>query len=80
MKPREQIFNSAVGASILSLPSLVVAQLGCAALLAYLLGAVVATLVALIFAGAGSLVSILCGPYSHRDVALGPPLGFIAAP
>lgn len=72
------IFNYTVGSGIFVLPALVVAQLGGAAPLAYLLCAVVMGLVVLVFAEAGSRVSATGGPYAYVETALGPLTGFVA--
>jgi amino acid transporter len=70
------IFNHTVGSGIFVLPALAVAQLGAAAPLAYLVCAVVMALVVLIFAEAGSRVTITGGPYAYVEIGLGPFFGF----
>jgi APA family basic amino acid/polyamine antiporter len=70
------IFNHTVGSGIFVLPALAVAQLGAAAPLAYLACAVVMALVVLIFAEAGSRVTITGGPYAYVEIGLGPLFGF----
>lgn len=72
------IFNYTVGTGIFVLPALVVAQLGSAAPLAYLLCAVVIGLVVLVFAEAGSRVGATGGPYAYVERALGPFPGLVA--
>ena len=72
------IFNYTVGSGIFALPALAVAQLGGAAPLAYLLCAVVMGLVVLVFAEAGSRVSVTGGPYAYVETALGSFTGFVA--
>lgn len=72
------IFNYTVGSGIFVLPALVVAQLGAAAPLAYLLCAVVMALVVLVFAEAGSRVTETGGPYAYVRVALGPFVALVA--
>ncbi len=72
------IFNYTVGSGIFVLPALVVAQLGPAAPLAYLLCALVMGLVVLVFAEAGSRVTVTGGPYAYVATALGPLPGLIA--
>ncbi|NJD30970.1 MAG: amino acid permease [Gammaproteobacteria bacterium] len=70
------IFNHTVGSGIFVLPAFAVAQLGGAAPLAYLACAVVMALVVLIFAEAGSRVTITGGPYAYVEIGLGPFFGF----
>ena len=70
------IFNHTVGSGIFVLPALAVAQLGAAAPLAYLACAVVMALVVLIFAEAGSRVTVTGGPYAYVEIGLGPFFGF----
>jgi amino acid transporter len=70
------IFNHTVGSGIFVLPAFAVAQLGAAAPLAYLACAVVMALVVLIFAEAGSRVTITGGPYAYVEIGLGPFFGF----
>jgi APA family basic amino acid/polyamine antiporter len=72
------IFNYTVGSGIFVLPALVVAQLGTAAPLAYLLCAAIMVLIVLIFAEAGSRVAATGGPYAYIETALGPLVGLIA--
>ncbi len=72
------IFNYTVGSGIFALPGLAVAKLGGAAPLAYLACALVMAGVVLCFAEAGSRVSLTGGAYAYVEVALGPPMGFVA--
>lgn len=72
------IFNYTVGSGIFALPALVVAQIGTAAPVAYLLCAVLIGLVVLVFAEAGSRVSATGGPYAYVEIGLGPFVGFLA--
>jgi basic amino acid/polyamine antiporter, APA family len=72
------IFNHTVGSGIFVLPAFAVAQLGNAAPVAYLVCAAVMALVVLIFAEAGSRVTITGGPYAYVEVGLGPFFGFAA--
>ena len=72
------IFNYTVGSGIFALPAVVVAQLGGAAPLAYLLCALLMALVVLTFAEAGSRVSASGGPYAYVEAGLGPFAGFVA--
>jgi amino acid transporter len=70
------IFNYTVGSGIFVLPAVAVAQLGNAAPLAYLVCACVMALVVMIFAEAGTRVTVTGGPYAYVEVALGPFFGF----
>jgi APA family basic amino acid/polyamine antiporter len=72
------IFNYTVGSGIFVLPALVVAQLGSAAPLAYLLCAAIMVLIVLVFAEAGSRVAATGGPYAYITTALGPLPGLVA--
>ncbi|MFO1406358.1 MAG: APC family permease [Steroidobacteraceae bacterium] len=72
------IFNHTVGSGIFVLPAFAVAELGSAAPAAYLVCAVVMVLVVLMFAEAGSRVTITGGPYAYVEVGLGPFFGFAA--
>ena len=72
------IFNYTVGSGIFVLPALVVAQLGSAAPLAYLMCAAIMVLIVLIFAEAGSRVTMTGGPYAYVQTALGPLVGLVA--
>jgi amino acid transporter len=70
------IFNYTVGSGIFVLPAVAVAQLGSAAPLAYVVCACVMAFVVMIFAEAGSRVTVTGGPYAYVEVALGPFFGF----
>ena len=72
------IFNYTVGSGIFVLPALAAEQLGAAALLAYLVCAVVMGLMVMCFAEAGSRISATGGPYAYVEAALGPLAGFAA--
>jgi amino acid transporter len=72
------IFNHTVGSGIFVLPAFAVLQLGGAAPVAYLVCAAVMALVVLMFAEAGSRVTITGGPYAYVEVGLGPFFGFAA--
>ncbi|HEX6064250.1 MAG TPA: amino acid permease, partial [Longimicrobiales bacterium] len=72
------IFNYTVGSGIFVLPAIVVANLGSAAPLAYLMCAAIMAFIVLIFAEAGSRVHATGGPYAYVEVALGPFLGLIS--
>ncbi|HEU5171458.1 MAG TPA: amino acid permease [Gemmatimonadales bacterium] len=71
--------NLIVGASIFVLPAAVAADLGPAAILAYLVCAAILLLVGLCFAEAGSRVSVSGGTYAYIERAFGPFVGFIAS-
>ena len=68
-----------VGAGIFALPGLVAAELGSAAILAYLICSVTVALVFLCFAEVGSRVSRSGGAYAYVEEAFGPFVGFIAS-
>jgi amino acid transporter len=72
------IFNHTVGSGIFVLPAFAVATLGSAAPVAYLVCAGVMALVVLMFAEAGSRVTVTGGPYAYVEVGLGPFFGFAA--
>jgi basic amino acid/polyamine antiporter, APA family len=72
------IFNHTVGSGIFVLPAFAVVQLGSAAPVAYLVCAAVMALVVLMFAEAGSRVTMTGGPYAYVEVGLGPFFGFAA--
>ena len=72
------IFNHTVGSGIFVLPAFAVLQLGSAAPVAYLVCAAVMALVVLMFAEAGSRVTITGGPYAYVEIGLGPFFGFAA--
>lgn len=68
-------FNCIVGVGIFSLPGLVAGVLGPAAILAYLVCAVLIGLVGLCFAEAGSRVTGSGGLYAYAGAAFGPVVG-----
>lgn len=70
--------NNVVGSGIFVLPAVVAATLGAAAIIAYVICAVAAGLVALVFAEAGSRVSTPGGTYAYIETAFGPFSGFLA--
>ena len=72
------IINIIVGGGIFLLPSTLYGNLGPAAPLAFLVGAVVIVPITLCFAAAGSRVVATGGPYSYAGVAFGPFAGFVA--
>jgi amino acid transporter len=71
-------FNSIVGSGIFALPALAAAVLGPAAILAYLVCAVLVGLVGLCFAEVGSRVTTSGGLYAYAHAAFGPVIGGIA--
>ncbi len=71
-------FNNIVGSGIFGLPALVAALLGPAAILAYLVCAVLIGLVGLCFAEVGSRVASAGGLYAYARVPFGPVVGGIA--
>jgi amino acid transporter len=73
------VINMVVGAGIFVLPGLVAAELGSAAILAYLICSVTVALVFLCFAEVGSRVSRSGGAYAYVEEAFGPFAGFIAS-
>jgi len=73
------VVNMVVGAGIFVLPGLVAAELGSAAILAYLACSVTVALVFLCFAEVGSRVSRSGGAYAYVEEAFGPFAGFIAS-
>jgi len=71
-------FNNVVGSGIFGLPALVAALLGPAAILSYLVCAVLIGLVGLCFAEVGSRVASAGGLYAYARVPFGPVVGGIA--
>ena len=72
------IVNLVVGAGIFVLPGIVAAELGSAAILAYLVCSIAVALVFLCFAEIGSRVTRSGGAYAYIEDAFGPFAGFIA--
>jgi len=72
------IINSTIGGGIFVLPAVAAATLGPAAPLAYIVCAVLMTLIVCCFASAGSRVSLTGGLYAYVEVAFGPFVGFLA--
>ena len=72
------IFNYTVGSGIFALPAVMVAQLGAAAVLPYLLCAFLFGLVGLVYAEAGSRVAATGGTYAYVEAGLGAWPGFVA--
>lgn len=73
------VVNMVVGAGIFVLPGRVAAELGSAAILAYLICSVAVGLIFLCFAEVGSRVSRSGGSYAYIEEAFGPFAGFIAS-
>lgn len=69
--------NLTIGSGIFVLPAVVAAQLGPAAVLAYVVCAVAMGLVMACFAEAGSRVARSGGAYAYTETAFGPYVGFI---
>src|SRR4051812_15975279 len=72
------IINVTIGAGIFVLPAVASAGLGAAAPIAYIVCAVLMTLIVCCFAAAGSRVSLTGGVYAYVEVAFGPFVGFLA--
>ncbi len=73
------IINMVVGAGIFVLPGLVAAELGSAAIIAYIVCSVAVALVFLCFAEIGGRVTRSGGAYAYIEEAFGPFVGFVAA-
>lgn len=73
------VVNMVVGAGIFVLPGVVAAELGSAAIIAYLVCSVTVALVFLCFAEVGSRVSRSGGAYAYVEEAFGPFAGFVAS-
>jgi amino acid transporter len=73
------VFGYTVGTGIFVLPAIVVAELGTAGVLAYLLCTAIIALVVLVFAEAGSRVTVTGGPYAYVETALGGFAGVLTA-
>ena len=73
------IINLTVGGGIFVLPGLIAAELGPAAILAYLACSVAVALVFLCFAEVGSRITRSGGAYAYIEDAFGPFAGFIAS-
>ena len=71
------VINVIVGGGIFRMPSALSAQMGAAAPLALLAGALAIIPVALCFAAIGSRVQVTGGPYSYVSATFGPFAGFI---
>jgi amino acid transporter len=73
------VVNMVVGAGIFVYPGLIAAELGSAAILAYLVCSLTVALVFLCFAEVGSRISRSGGAYAYIEEAFGPFTGFIAS-
>jgi amino acid transporter len=73
------VVNMVVGAGIFVLPGRIAAELGAAAILAYLVCSVAVALVFLCFAEVGSRITRSGGAYAYIEEAFGPFSGFIAS-
>jgi APA family basic amino acid/polyamine antiporter len=73
------VVNMVVGAGIFVLPGRIAAQLGSAAILAYLVCSIAVALVFLCFAEVGSRVTRSGGGYAYIEEAFGPMAGFVAS-
>jgi len=73
------VMNLVVGAGIFVLPGRIAAELGPAAILAYLICGLAVALVFLCFAEVGSRVTRSGGTYAYIEEAFGPYAGFVAS-
>ena len=73
------VVNMVVGAGIFVLPGRIAAELGSAAILAYLICSVAVALIFLCFAEVGSRITRSGGAYAYIEEAFGPCAGFIAS-
>ncbi len=73
------VVNMVVGAGIFVLPGRIAAELGSAAIIAYLVCSVALALIFLCFAEVGSRVTRSGGAYAYIEEAFGPFAGFIAS-
>ncbi|HEY0661035.1 MAG TPA: APC family permease, partial [Lysobacter sp.] len=71
------VINVIVGGGIFRMPSALSAQMGAAAPLALVAGALAIIPIALCFAAVGSRVQVTGGPYSYLSATFGPFAGFI---
>ena len=72
------VINVIVGGGIFRMPSALAAQMGAAAPLALIAGALAIVPIALCFAAVGSRVQVTGGPYSYLSATYGPFAGFVA--
>jgi amino acid transporter len=73
------VINMVIGAGIFVLPGLVAAELGPAAIIAYLICSITVALVFLCFAEVGSRITRSGGVYAYVEEAFGPFAGFVAS-
>ncbi|MFN0182025.1 MAG: APC family permease [Gemmatimonadales bacterium] len=73
------VINFIIGSAIFVVPAAVAKELGSAAVLAYLVAAMLVLTVALCFAEAGSRVTATGGAYAYVERAFGPWAGFVVA-
>ena len=71
------VINSIVGGGIFRMPSALATQMGTAAPLALVAGALAIVPIALCFAAVGSRVQVTGGPYSYLTATFGPFAGFV---
>lgn len=71
------VINSIVGGGIFRMPSALATQMGAAAPLAVVAGALAIIPIALCFAAVGSRVQVTGGPYSYLTATYGPFSGFV---
>ena len=71
------VINSIVGGGIFRMPSALATQMGAAAPLALVAGALAIVPIALCFAAVGSRVQVTGGPYSYLAATFGPFAGFV---
>ena len=73
------VLNLVLGAGIFVFPGIMAARLGSAALVAYLVCAIIVGLIFLCYAEAGSRITRSGGSYAYVEVAFGPFAGFVAS-
>ena len=71
------VINVIVGGGIFRMPSALATQMGAAAPLALVAGALAIIPIALCFAAVGSRVQVTGGPYSYLSATFGPFAGFV---
>lgn len=73
------VFNLVVGAGIFVLPGIIAAQLGPAAIVAYIICGIAITLIFLCYAEIGSRITRSGGSYAYIEEAFGPFAGFVSS-